>query len=158
MSVFDAWNKGEATVIVAGLAHRGGPALPIRHALVDWFGYVDKNIVPVIADALNLSRAEVYGTISFYHDFRGHPPGRHVMKLRRPEACQSRGFAALQAEIKEWFGVDWHGTSSDGAITFEPVFCLGLCTMGGLTPISVISALTHFEQDFVSTPHRIAAE
>jgi formate dehydrogenase subunit gamma len=98
--------------------------------LLDRFGYVDKDIVPVIADALNLSRAEVHGTISFYHDFRSHPPGRHVIKLCRAEACQSRGSAALQAEIKDLLGVDWHGTSSDGAITLEPVFCLGLCANG----------------------------
>ncbi|MGD0633960.1 MAG: formate dehydrogenase subunit gamma [Beijerinckiaceae bacterium] len=130
MPVYDAWDKGEAAAIVASLAHRDGAALPILHALLDRFGYVDKDIVPVIADALNLSRAEVHGTISFYHDFRSHPPGRHVIKLCRAEACQSRGSAALQAEIKDLLGVDWHGTSSDGAITLEPVFCLGLCANG----------------------------
>jgi formate dehydrogenase subunit gamma len=127
MPVYDAWDQAEAAALVARMAQGEGPLLPILHGLLDRFGYVDNAIIPAIAETLNLSKAEVHGTISFYHDFRHHPPGRHVIKLCRAEACQSRGSNALQAEIKELLGVDWHGTSQDGAITLEPVFCLGLC-------------------------------
>lgn len=127
MPVYDAWDQAEATAIVIRMAQGEGPLLPMLHALLDHFGHVDHAIIPVIAETLNLSRAEVLGTISFYHDFRAHPPGRHVIKLCRAEACQSRGSNALQSEIKALLGVDWHGTTSDGAITLEPVFCLGLC-------------------------------
>ncbi len=127
MPYYDRWNKGEAAKIVAALARRDGATLPILHALQERFGFVDKEIVPIIAEALNLSRAEIHGTISFYHDFRDHPPGRKTMKLCRAEACQSRGSVALHAEVMQRLDVDWHGTTADGAITLEPVFCLGLC-------------------------------
>lgn len=127
MPIFDTWHTGDATAIVASFAGQDGAALPILHALQERFGYVDKSIVPVIADALNMSRAEIHGTITFYHEFRDHPPGRHTVKLCRAEACQSRGAVALHEAVKQDLGVDWHGTTADGAITLEPVFCLGLC-------------------------------
>lgn len=127
MPSYDAWNTGEATAIVASFAGRDGAALPILHALQERFGFIDKAIVPVMAEALNLSRAEIHGTITFYHDFRDHAPGRHTVKLCRAEACQSRGAVALHKQVMEQLGVDWHGTTVDGAITLEPVFCLGLC-------------------------------
>lgn len=127
MPFYQAWHKDEAAAIVAGFAGRDGAALPILHALVERFGFVDKEIVPVIADTLNLSRAEVHGTISFYHDFRGHPPGEHTIKLCRAEACQARGAVALHKHVMDRLGIGWHGTTADGAITLEPVFCLGLC-------------------------------
>jgi formate dehydrogenase subunit gamma len=127
MPSYEAWNTGKATEIIAGFAGRDGAALPILHALQECFGYIDKAIVPVMADALNLSRAEIHGTISFYHDFRDHPPGRHTLKLCRAEACQSRGAVALHKQVMERLGVEWHGTTVDGAITVQPVFCLGLC-------------------------------
>ncbi len=123
----EAWHQAEATRIVSGFADQDGATLPILHALQERFGFVDKAIVPVIAETLNLSRAEVHGTISFYHDFRSHPPGRRTLKLCRAEACQSRGAVALHGHVKQRLGVDWHGTTDDGAITLEPVFCLGLC-------------------------------
>ena len=81
----------------------------------------------VVADALNLSRAEVYGTLTFYHDFRDHPPGRCTIKVCRAEACQSRGALAVSEALFRKLGVGWHGTTADGAITVEPVYCLGLC-------------------------------
>jgi formate dehydrogenase subunit gamma len=121
------WHKGEAARIVADFAGREGAALPMLHAIQERFGFIDKEIVPVIADALNLSRAEIHGTISFYHDFRDHPPGRTVMKLCRAEACQSRGAVALHRHAMARLDIGWHGTTPDGAVTLEPVFCLGLC-------------------------------
>lgn len=123
----DAWHQADAAEIVASFAGYDGAALPILHALQERFGYVDKAIVPIMADALNISRAEVHGTISFYHDFRGHAPGRRTLKLCRAEACQARGAVALHQQFKDSLGVDWHGTTSDGAVTLEPVYCLGLC-------------------------------
>jgi len=91
------------------------------------FGYVDRQAVPLIAAALNLSRAEVYGIVSFYHDFRDIPPGSHVLKLCRAEACQSMGADALANAARERLRIDWGETTPDGRVTLEPVFCLGLC-------------------------------
>ncbi|MCE3519776.1 NAD(P)H-dependent oxidoreductase subunit E, partial [Escherichia coli] len=80
-----------------------------------------------IAQALNISRAEVHGVVTFYHDYRDHPAGRHVLKLCRAEACQSMGGDAMARKARELLGIDWHGTTADGAVTLEPVYCLGLC-------------------------------
>jgi formate dehydrogenase subunit gamma len=110
-------------------AHRGleGPLLPILHAVQAEYGYVPREIQPAIADALNLSRAEIHGVVSFYHDFRDHPAGRHVIRVCRSEACQSMGGEATADELLKKLGLDWHQTSADGAVTVEPVYCLGLC-------------------------------
>ncbi len=104
-----------------------GPLLPILHEIQAEFGYVPQEAVPVIAEDLNLSRAEVHGVVTFYHDYRDHPAGRHVLKLCRAEACQSMGGDLLAACVKDLLGVDWHETTPDGSITLEPVYCLGLC-------------------------------
>lgn len=110
-------------------AHLGmeGPLLPILHAVQAEFGHVPQDALPVIAKSLNLSRAEVHGVMSFYHDFREEPAGAHVVKLCRAEACQSMGADRVAAHAKAVLGVDWHGTTADGAVTLEPIFCLGLC-------------------------------
>ena len=127
MPRYESWDQGEAATIVAARAHEKGATLPILHDLMERFGYVDRAIVPVLADALNLSRAEVYGTLTFYHDFRDHPPGRTTLKVCRAEACQSRGAVQMHDVLRRKLGIDWHGTTADGAITIEPVFCIGLC-------------------------------
>lgn len=101
--------------------------LPILHALQEEFGYVAEAAVPLLADALNLTRAEVHGVVTFYHDFRHEPAGRHVLKLCRGEACQSMGSEALAQSLLTRLGVDWHGKTGDGELTVEPVYCLGLC-------------------------------
>ncbi|NJM82139.1 MAG: formate dehydrogenase subunit gamma [Tabrizicola sp.] len=113
-------------------AHRDleGPLLPILHAIQAEFGYIPQSTLPGIAKALNLSKAEVHGVISFYHDFREAPAGRHVLKLCRAEACQAMGADRVAAHAQGTLGVDWHGTTEDGAVTLEPVFCLGLCACG----------------------------
>ncbi len=121
------WDPERAGAIVAAEGAREGAMLPILHALQAEFGYIPAEAVPLLAGALNLSRAEVHGVISFYHDFRRHPPGRHVLRLCRAEACQSMGGDALAAKARERLGLDWGATSKDGAVTLEPVFCLGLC-------------------------------
>ncbi len=104
-----------------------GALLPVLHAIQDELGYVPKEAVPRIAAALNLSHAEVHGVISFYHDFRSHPPGRHVVKLCRAEACQAMGSDALARRLTDRTGAAFGETSADGALTVEPVFCLGNC-------------------------------
>lgn len=124
------WDEERAASIVAEHKHLEGATLPILHALQEEFGYVDTAAVPLVADALNMSRAEVHGCLTFYHDFRKAPAGRHHLKLCRAEACQALGCDALHAEVLGRLGVDWHGTTSDGAFTVEPVYCLGLCANG----------------------------
>lgn len=104
-----------------------GPLLPILHSVQEAFGFIPDEAKPLIAQALNLSRAEVHGVVSFYHDFRSEPSGRHVLKLCRGEACQSMGADRLADEVKSILGIEWGGTTTDGAVTVEPVFCLGLC-------------------------------
>ena len=113
-------------------AHRGleGPLLPILHAVQATFGHVPQAAIPQIAAALSLSKAEVHGVITFYHDFREAPAGRHVLKLCRAEACQAVGADAVAARIKAALGIGWHETTPDGRVTLEPVFCLGLCACG----------------------------
>ncbi|TGS88051.1 formate dehydrogenase subunit gamma, partial [bacterium M00.F.Ca.ET.177.01.1.1] len=101
--------------------------LPILHSIQEEFGHVPKDALPVIADGLNLSRAEVHGVVSFYHDFRAKPAGRHVLKLCQAEACQSMGSDAVAAKVKQLLGIDFHETARDGSVTLEPVYCLGLC-------------------------------
>jgi formate dehydrogenase subunit gamma len=113
-------------------AHHGleGPLLPILHAVQEAFGFIPEAAVPQIAKALTLSKAEVHGVVSFYHDFRAAPAGRHVLKLCRAEACQAVGADAVADRIKAALGIDWHETTPDGRVTLEPVFCLGLCACG----------------------------
>lgn len=126
-AVFDAQRAKE--IIDAHLALEG-PLLPILHAFVEEFGFIDDTAVPQIADALNVTRAEVHGVLTFYHDFRREPGGRHILKICRAEACQARGCESVASHCLADLGVDWHGTTADGAITVEPVYCLGLCANG----------------------------
>jgi formate dehydrogenase subunit gamma len=116
--------------MIAGFGGAQDAALPILHALQATFGYVPVDAEPIIAAELNISRAEVHGIVTFYHDFRRSPPGRHILLLCRAEACQSVGADALGIHLRNALGVDWHGTTADGAVTLEPVFCLGLCASG----------------------------
>ncbi len=112
--------------------HKGmeGALLPILHAIQAEFGYIPQTSVPVIAKGLNISRAEVHGVISFYHDFRETPAGAHVLKLCRAESCQAMGADRVAAHARKSLGIDWHETTRGGQITLEPVFCLGLCACG----------------------------
>jgi formate dehydrogenase subunit gamma len=107
-----------------------GALLPILHDVQAALGYVPKDAVPLIADQLNLSRADVHGVISFYHYYRTEKPGRHVLQLCRAEACQALGAAQLEEHAKRTLGIDFHGTTDDGAVTLEAVYCLGNCALG----------------------------
>jgi formate dehydrogenase subunit gamma len=113
--------------IASELARLEGPLLPILHAVQERFGHVPGESLPVIADVLNLSRAEVHGVSSFYHDFRHEPAGRHTVKVCRAEACQSMGSANAIAGLERALGVRLGETSADGRVTLEAVYCLGLC-------------------------------
>ncbi|HWK14169.1 MAG TPA: formate dehydrogenase subunit gamma [Rhizobiaceae bacterium] len=104
-----------------------GPLLPILHAIQHEFGYVPAESLPVIADALNISNAETHGVVSFYHDYRREPAGRHVIKLCQAEACQSMGSGAVARRFQDLLGIGLHETTADGRVTLEPVYCLGLC-------------------------------
>lgn len=116
-----------ARVIIEELRHLEGPTLPILHALQHEFGFIPEEVKPLLADELNLSRAEVHGVVTFYHDFRNTPAGRHVLKLCRAEACQAMGAEDIAERVRQLFGIDFHQTTLDGAVTLEPVYCLGLC-------------------------------
>ncbi|HET6305881.1 MAG TPA: formate dehydrogenase subunit gamma [Rhodopila sp.] len=130
MAEFEPWNDDRARGIIAGFAGIEGASLPILHALQAVFGCVPLDAEPLVAAALNLSRAEVHGIVSFYHEFRRTAPGRHVLQVCRAEACQAVGGDAVGAHVRQALSVDWHGTSADGGVTVEPVFCLGLCASG----------------------------
>ncbi|MCC7271119.1 MAG: formate dehydrogenase subunit gamma [Alphaproteobacteria bacterium] len=121
------WNAERASEIIAAHGAAEGATLPILHALQEAFGHVPEAAVPMIAAALNLTRAEVHGVVTFYHDFRRAPPGRHVVKLCRAEACQSAGGRAVADGVRTRLGVSWGGTTPDGRVTLEAVYCLGLC-------------------------------
>jgi formate dehydrogenase subunit gamma len=131
---YEAWNVERANAIIAEHRDREGAALPILHALQAAFGCVPEAAVPLVADALNLSRAEVHGVVTFYHDFRREPPGRHVLKLCRAEACQAAGGDALAARAEGKLGIKLGNTTHDDRVTLEPIYCLGLCACapGGL--------------------------
>ncbi len=110
-------------------AHRGveGALLPLMHAIQDDIGYIPEEIYPQISKALALSVAEVHGFVTFYHHFRTHPVGKHVLQVCRAESCQAMGAEKLEADIKKQLGVDYHETTVDGQVTLLPVYCLGNC-------------------------------
>ena len=126
---------GDATVhavvreLAACHASQPGALLPLLHAVQDRFGHVPAEGVPVIAEALNLSRAEVHGVISYYHHFRSAPAGRVLLQVCQAEACQARGATQLAEDAERIAGCSMHGTSADGSVTLEPVYCLGLCAL-----------------------------
>ena len=125
-------DAGQQTLRAILDAHAGmeGALLPILHAVQESFGHVPPEALPVIAQHQNISRAEAHGVMSFYHDFREEPAGRQVLKLCRAEACKAVGGDALADAMRARLGIDWHETTADGAVTLEPVFCLGLCACG----------------------------
>jgi formate dehydrogenase subunit gamma len=124
-----AWDAERAQLRIRELEHLPGALLPILHALQEEFGYVDPSATPMIADALNLSQAEVHGVISFYHHFRHHPAGRHVLWICRAESCQSMGCEKLVEHVEQRAGIKLGETTADGSLTVEQVFCLGNCAL-----------------------------
>ena len=138
-----------------------GALLPILHGLQAAFGCIPEPAVPMVADALNLSRAEVHGVVTFYHDFRREPPGRHVLKLCRAEACQAAGCDALAERAQAKLGVGLGDTTADERVTLEPTYCLGLCAVapvmmvndevyGNLTPEKAVAILKDYKMKGLS--------
>ena len=123
------WDEAAAREIVAAHVALEGALLPILHALQERFGYIDTGFLPAVAAALNLSRAEVHGTLTFYHDFRTEPAGRHIVKLCRAEACQSMGCDSLTDRLAHTHGLELGATTPDGRLTVEAVYCLGNCAL-----------------------------
>lgn len=123
-------------------AHAGQPGalLPVLHAIQDQLAYVPDESVPIIGAALNLSRAEVHGVISFYHFFRSTPPGKQTLFICRAEACQAMGSRALEQHVKEKLSIDFHETTADGRFSLEPVYCLGNCAC---SPAVMIDETVH---------------
>lgn len=121
----------DATVsaLITEHQHLPGALLPLLHAIQESIGFIPESAYPLISKALALSVAEVHGVVTFYHHFRTHKPGRHVMQICRAESCQAMGSEALEAHAKRCLGVDYHQTSADGSVTLEPVYCLGNCAL-----------------------------
>jgi len=130
VSTLSAAERETVLEACARLEAQPGALLPILHAVQQALGFVPKDSVALIANQLNLSIAEVHGVLTFYHYFRRERPGRHVVHLCRAEACQALGAQALEAHAKSSLGIDFHGTTADGAISLEPVYCLGNCALG----------------------------
>ncbi|MCK1544106.1 formate dehydrogenase subunit gamma [Bradyrhizobium sp. 147] len=124
---YEPWGETRGAEIIAEHARQEGATLVILHALQEAFGYVPEAAIPIVAQALDLSRAEVHGVFTFYHDFRHRPAGRHVLKLCRAEACQAAGGDALAARAEAKLGVPLGSTTADNRVTLEPIYCLGLC-------------------------------
>ena len=113
--------------VVADHKGRPGPLLEILHAIQAALGFVPEGAVPVVAEELNLSRAEVHGVVTFYHHFRHSRPGRHTVSLCRAESCQSMGAEALAQHAQKRLGIDFHQTTANGEFSLEPIYCLGNC-------------------------------
>ena len=124
------WSPEVALETIRAHAEQRGPLLPVLHALQETFGYVDPRAVPLVAKELNLSRADVYGVVTFYSDLRSTPPGRVRVQVCRGEACQSVGAHALAEHATSSLGVDFGSTAADGSVTLDEVFCLGNCALG----------------------------
>ena len=127
MSSLDAASEATIARVLAERQHLAGALLPVLHGVQDALGFIPSAAVPTIADALNLSRAEVHGVITFYHYFRDSPPGRHTIHLCRAEACQSMNSRALESHARHRLGIGLHETTPDGRFSLEPVYCLGNC-------------------------------
>jgi formate dehydrogenase subunit gamma len=113
--------------VTTRLKDQPGALLPVLHGVQAALGYVPEEAIPLIAREMNLSRADVHGVVTFYHFFRSRPAGKRTIYLCRAESCQAMGAAKLEQHIKQRLGVDFHETTTDGAWTLEPVYCLGNC-------------------------------
>jgi len=140
MQTLNSLDTATVRRIVAELKGRPGPLLEILHAVQAALGYVPEGAIPVVAEDLNISRAEVHGVVTFYHYFRHHAPGKHTVSLCQAEACQSRGAEALALHAKKSLGVDFHATTADGRFTLEPIYCLGNCAC---SPAALIDGRLH---------------
>jgi len=139
-----AWSKERASLIIANHSHQRGALLPMLHALQDEFGCIEDAAMRLLAKALNLSRAEVHGVVSFYHDFRRTRAGHHVIKICRAEACQAMGADALIAHAERHLSTALGGTTDDGTFSLQAVYCLGNCA---LSPAVMVDTELHGRVD-----------
>jgi formate dehydrogenase subunit gamma len=144
MNPYEPWSETRAAAIIAAHLGREGPMLPILHAFQHAFGYVPDAAIPLIAATLNETAAEVYGVVSFYHDFRRGLPGKHVLKLCQAEACQACGSDELADRAQSALGIGFGQTTPDGRVTLEPIYCLGLCS---LSPSAMLDGELHARLD-----------
>lgn len=126
--------------IVGGHKGRPGPLLEVLHAIQSAMGFIPAGAVPVVAEELNLSRAEVHGVVTFYHYFRHSRPGKHAVSLCQAESCQSMGAAALAAHAQRRLGIGFHQTTADGRFSLDPIYCLGNCAC---SPAAMIDGQLH---------------
>ncbi|MDF2998027.1 MAG: dehydrogenase (ubiquinone) 24 kDa subunit [Xanthobacteraceae bacterium] len=127
MPHYEPWSEARGRQVIGEFVDLEGPLMPMLHAVQETFGHVPEAVVPILAETLNISRAEVHGVVTFYHDFRHEPAGRHVLKLCRAEACQAAGGDALAEHVEARLGCHLGETTADGRVTIEPIYCLGLC-------------------------------
>jgi formate dehydrogenase subunit gamma len=140
----ETFSAAQARAIIAQYPAVQASLLPILHDVQGMFGHVPQAVIPQIAKALNISRADVHGVVSFYHDYRSAPAGQHVIKLCRAEACQSMGAEALASMLSEALGLRFGETSADGMVTLEAVYCLGLCACA---PAAMVDGELHGRLD-----------
>ena len=140
MPAYEAWNVERARALIAEHVGLEGPLIPILHALNDHFGHISDEAMVIVADVLNLTRAEVQGVVGFYHDFRREPAGRHVIQVCRAEACQSMGSEDLAERLERALGIKFGDTTPDRRVTLLPVYCLGNCA---LSPSAMIDGKLH---------------
>ncbi|WP_299439723.1 formate dehydrogenase subunit gamma [uncultured Rhodospira sp.] len=150
------WAEDRARAILAAYRAEPGALLPMLHALQETFGCIDAEAVPLLAEVLNLSRAEVHGVVTFYHVFRRTRPGRHVVKVCRAEACQAVGAESLLDHVRRSLAVEDGGTTADGAFTLQVVYCLGNCALGPSVMVdeTVHGRVTPARFDAVAAIHR----
>ena len=149
MALDHSWDRAAVLAIVNALKDQPGALMPILRRIQDYLGWVPPESIPVIAHELNLSGAEVHGVVSFYHDFHHEPPGRNVVRLCRAESCQAMGAVALADHARRRLGVDFNGTSADGSVTLEAVYCLGNCACSPAVVIDgeLLGRVTHARFD-----------
>ena len=159
MSELRAWDADAARHIIESRRLEPGAMLPILHELQDEFGYVDQSALPVIADVLNVSRAEVHGVVTFYHDFRMQPAGRRVIKICRAESCQAMGCQDLIDHVEHRHGIALGETTADGDLTIDEVFCLGNCALSPAVMVDgdLIGRVTPAKLDALIAAARIDA-
>ena len=140
MATYTAWDSERAAALIRELQHLPGALLPMLHALQEEFGYIDKETFPMLADVLNISRAEVVGVVRFYHDFKEERVGRHMLKVCRAESCQAMGCDTVIGHIQNELGIELGETTADGALMVEAVYCLGNCA---LSPAAMLDNRLH---------------
>jgi formate dehydrogenase subunit gamma len=146
--------------IIGRFRGQPGPLLIVLHAIQEEFGYIPEEAEPIVAEGLNLSRAEVHGVVTFYHFFRHHPPGRHVVQICQAESCKSMNSDKLTEHARRALGIEMNQTTADGEFTLEPVYCLGNCACSPAMMVDgqIYGRLTNARFDAVLAEHRQAAD